>query len=82
MSSSRLVVLISATSAISSMLSAGSTSSAKIIVAIPSASPIGRSATSCSLERITTRAIATLPVSAIASSSSRYGFAPPGPGAR
>ena len=36
-----------------------------------STSPIGRIATSSSLLRITTRAIATLPVSRIASSSSR-----------
>ena len=71
MSSSRAVVFTSAASSTSSRRSGGRTSSANSIVAIPSASPIGRIATSCSFERITTRAIATLFVSRIASSSSR-----------
>ena len=55
----------------SSIESGATTSSAKIIVSIISTSPgAGRIATSCSLERSTTRAIATLPASRIASSSS------------
>jgi hypothetical protein len=55
----------------SSIVFGSMTSSAKTIVLIASTSPIGRIATSCSLERITTRAIAMRPVSRIASSSSR-----------
>ena len=55
----------------SSMVSGSTTSSAKSIVLMLSTSPIGRIATSCSLERMTTFAMATLPVSSIASSSSR-----------
>ena len=54
------------------MRSGSTTSSAKIIVAIPRTSPsIGRIATRFSFWRITTLAIATFPLSRIASSSSR-----------
>ena len=69
--SSRSEVLRSLVDGTSSRSSAGTTSSWKIIVSIVSTSPSpGRIATSCSLERSTTRAIATLPDSRIASSSS------------
>ena len=52
------------------MSSEGTTSSWKTIVSIISASPEGRTATSCSFDRITTRAIATFSDSSIACSSS------------
>jgi hypothetical protein len=55
----------------SSSESGGTTSSWKIIVSIIRRSPgAGRMATSCSFERSTTRAIATLPDASIALSSS------------
>jgi hypothetical protein len=54
----------------SSSSSWGTTSSWKIIVSIISRSPAGRMATSASFERMTTRAIATLPEASIAFSSS------------
>ena len=68
----------------SSMSSDGTTSSWKSIVSIirTSPSPDGRIATSCSLERSTTRAMATLLASFIAPSSSAYAFEAPLSGTR
>jgi hypothetical protein len=62
----------------------GTTSSAKIIVSIISTVPsrAGRIATSCSLERRTTRAIATLLDSCMALSSRPYALAAPLSGTR
>ena len=80
MSSSRLVTSTSAVAAISSMLSGSTTSSAKSMVDMPRTwSSIGRTATSASLERMTTRAIATRPVSRMASTQQPVGLGPAGP---
>ena len=68
--SSRSVVLTVASVVISSSESVGTTSSAKSIVSIASTPSRGRMATRFSLERITTRAIATFPASSMASTSS------------
>ena len=67
---SRSETLSSLESGRSSSSSCGTTSSWKIIVSIISSSPAGRIATSCSLERMTTRAIATLADASMAFSSS------------
>ena len=72
MSSSRLVTSTSAVAEISSMLSGSTTSSGKSMVDMPRTwSSIGRRATSASLERMTTRAMATRSVSRMASTSRR-----------
>src|SRR3954453_21862235 len=67
--SSRAEALSSFASGRSSIESCETTSSAKIIVSMHSRSSCGRIATSCSLERSTTLAIATFPDSCIALSS-------------
>jgi hypothetical protein len=64
------------------MSSCETTSSWKIIVSIIRMLFEGRIATSCSFERSTTFAIATLPARSIAPSSSPYAFAAPLSGTR
>src|SRR4051794_28187393 len=65
-----LVLALPSEEGMSSIPSGGTTSSPKSIVSMVRTSPSGRIATRFSLERITTRAIATLPDSFMASSSS------------
>ena len=60
----------------------GTTSSWKSIVSIIRTSPAGRIATSCSFERSTTRAIATLLACFIAPRRSPYAFVAPLSGTR
>jgi hypothetical protein len=79
---SRSFVSASAAAPSSSKPSRSTTSSANSIVSIVSTSPVGRIATRLSFWRMTTLAIATLPASSIAVTSSLYAFAAPLSGSR